>query len=156
MMDTINSILIVFLTGVIELWMAIPLGAALKLSPLSTAISSALGAISAALIVAFSGDGLRRRFLKWRYGSENNLKKGRMYNIWNKYGVAGLGLLSPLFFGAPLGAALGIVLGASKNRLILWMTMGILIWSAGLTAAVFLGLISLESYVHQISVVISL
>ena len=155
-MDTINSILIVFLTGVIELWMAIPLGAALKLSPFSTAFFSALGAISAALIVAFSGDSLRRRFLQWRYGSEDGLKEGCIFNIWNKYGVIGLGLLSPLLFGAPLGAALGIVLGASKNRLILWMTAGILIWSTGLTAAVFLGMISLESYLHQIVVIISL
>jgi hypothetical protein len=146
-MDTTNNVVVVFLTRVIELWIVIPLGVALKLSPLSTAIFAALGSIASASIITFSGAGLRERFLKWRYGTEEGLKKGRMYNIWNNYGVIGLGLLSPLFFGAPLGAALGIVLGADKNRLMLWMIIGIVMWSAGLTATVFLGLISLDSYI---------
>jgi len=38
-------------------------------------------------------------------------KHGRIYRIWERYGAAGMGLLSPLITGAPLGAALGIVLG---------------------------------------------
>ena len=65
----------------------------------------------------------------------NRQKHGKIYDIWEKYGVVGLGLLSPLLFGAPLGAALGIGLGASKNRLLLWMTVGIIIWSLILTSA---------------------
>lgn len=144
-MDSLSSVILVFIAGVTELWVAVPLGIALKLSPYATALFSALGAITAVLVVAFSGDGLRRRFLNWRYGSEEALNRGRMYHIWNKYGIVGLGLLSPLFFGAPLGAALGIILGARRNRLILWMTLGIMIWSIGLTAAVFFGLLSLSS-----------
>lgn len=137
------SLLIVFLTGILELWLAVPLGFILKLPPLITAIISTLGSFTSALIVAFAGSNLRSRFLKWRYGSDEALKGGRMYKIWNDYGVIGLGILSPLLFGAPLGTAVGIVFGAERNKLLLWITIGIVIWSAGLTTAVYLGIISL-------------
>lgn len=142
-MEYFNSLLIVFLTGILELWLAVPLGFILKLPPIITAIISALGSVTSALIVAFAGSNLRSRFLKWRYGSDEALKGGRMYKIWKDYGVIGLGILSPLLFGAPLGTAVGIVFGAERNKLLLWITIGIVIWSAGLTTAVYLGIISL-------------
>ena len=143
-MDFITSILTVFIAGLAELWVAIPLGLIFNLSPLITAAASALGSITAALIVVFAGSNLRSRFLKWRYGTDAELKKSRIYKIWNKYGIIGLGLLSPLLFGAPLGTALGIILGADRNRLLLWMTIGIIIWSVGLTTALYLGLVTLD------------
>ncbi|MCE5215341.1 MAG: small multi-drug export protein [Methanobacterium sp.] len=143
-METLYSVFVVFIAGIIELWLAVPLGLVLNLSPLSTAFFSALGSITAALIVTFSGTELRTKFLKWRYGSDERYKKGRIYQIWNRYGIIGLGLLSPLFFGAPLGTALGIILGSEKYPLLLWMILGIVIWSAGLTTAVFLGIITLN------------
>jgi len=68
-----------------------------------------------------------------------------LYKIWNKYGVIGLGLLSPLLFGAPLGAAVGIALGAGKKPLILWMSIGILCWSVCLTLVGFTGLLAFEN-----------
>ena len=141
-MDFITSILTVFAAGLAELWFAIPLGLILNLPPLITAVISALGSIVAAVIVAFAGSNLRSRFLKWRYGTDADLKKSRIYKVWNKYGPIGLGLLSPLLFGAPMGTALGIVLGGDRNRLLLWMAAGIIIWSVGLTAALYLGLVT--------------
>lgn len=144
MMETFYSVFVVFIAGILELWLAVPLGLFLNLSPLSTAFFSALGSITAAVIVTFSGAELRIKFLKWRYGTDEGPKRGRIYRIWKKYGVIGLGLLSPLFFGAPLGTALGIILGADKYSLLLWMILGMIIWSAGLTTAVVLGIITLN------------
>lgn len=143
-MDVILATLLVFGTSVLELWAGIPLGLALNLNPFLIGIVSALGAISAALIVSFTGETIRERFMKWRYG-EKDLKMSRFYKIWNKYGIIGLGLLSPLIFGAPLGAALGIALGAGKRPLLIWMSIGIVLWSALLTAGGYLGLMSFEA-----------
>lgn len=143
-MDFIISILTVFITALVELWFAIPLGLVLNLSPLITATTSALGSIAAVVIVAFAGSNLRNRFFKWRYRTDEDLKRSRIYKIWNKYGVIGLGLLSPLLFGAPLGTALGIILGGHRNRILLWMTIGIIIWSVGLTSTLYLGLFTLD------------
>jgi len=144
-MDVITSTLLVFGAGILELWLAIPVGLAIDLNPVIIFIVSTLGAIFAAFLVSTVGSSIRERVIKWRYGENKDLKSSRYYKIWNKYGVIGLGLLSPLFFGAPLGAALGIALGSTKKPLLLWMSIGIVIWSAVLTAAGFLGLMSLES-----------
>lgn len=147
-MDILSGALLVFGAGILELWAAIPVGLAIKLNPVLIGILSALGAIFAAFLVSTVGDNIRERVIKWRYGENKDLKNSRYYKIWNKYGIVGLGFLSPLLFGAPLGAALGIALGAEKKPLLIWMSIGIVIWSAILTAAGFLGLMGFESSIY--------
>ncbi len=144
----LESIIIIFAASVVELWLAIPLGLLMDVNPLIITIVSSAGAIMAAVVVTFLGENLRTRFLRWKYHDEKALEKSRLYEIWNKYGVIGLGLTSPLLFGAPLGAAVGIALGAQKNRLILWMSIGIVLWSIGLTIAGMMGLIALENTIQ--------
>lgn len=141
-MDVITGTLLVFGAGILELWAAIPIGLAINLNPVLIGIASAVGAILAAFLVTTVGDSIREKVIKWRYGENKDLKDSRYYKIWNKYGIVGLGLISPLLFGAPVGAALGVALGSSKKPLLIWMSIGIVIWSAGLTAAGYLGLMS--------------
>ena len=145
-MDIITSLIAVFGASIIELWLGVPLGFFLNLNPVLIAIISAAGSILSAYLVIILGEGIRKRFIKWRYG-EQLIKKGRIYDIWNKYGIIGLGLLSPLLFGAPIGAALGIGLKAPRYRLLSWMSIGIVIWSIILTASGFFGLMSFQSIV---------
>ncbi|MGZ6416435.1 MAG: small multi-drug export protein [Bacteroidia bacterium] len=144
-MDPIYQIILVFVASFIELWAGIPLGLALQLNPFLTGTVAALGAITAAFIVSFLGEGVREKFIKWRY-KDKDLKKGTFYKLWNKYGIIGLGLLSPLFFGAPLGAALGIVLGAERKALFMWMSIGIVLWSIFLTLAGYFGIMKIQSW----------
>ena len=144
-MDIFTNIALVFISGVVELWLAVPMGIALKLNPILIVAVSASSSILAVLIVAFLGDSIRNRFIAWRYGEDKKFETSRIHDVWNKYGVVGLGLLSPLLFGAPLGTAVGITFGARKDNLILWMSLGIIIWSVGLTAAGIMGLMSFEA-----------
>lgn len=123
--------------GVLELWVAIPTGTALDLPPVLNGIASGLGAAIAAVVVVFFGDRVRRWLL--RNKDEKEAPKGRIYQIWDKYGVIGLGILAPLLTGAPLGAAIGVTLGAARKRLIFWMGTGIAVWTVILTAVSTLG-----------------
>ncbi|GED32452.1 small multi-drug export protein [Brevibacillus centrosporus] len=127
----------VFGTSMLELWAAIPLGFALQLPAVVTGILSAIGAMASAGIVIFLGGSLRSWLIK-RFEKKGK-RQGRMVRIWDKYGVIGLGLASPLITGAPLGAAIGISLGAPTGKLMWWMSVGIVIWSVILTAAVSFG-----------------
>ncbi len=145
-MDTIIGIISVFLVSVIELWLGIPLGFYLELNILLIIISAAAGSILSAVLVVILGENIRNHLLKRKY-SKKSPKEGRIYDIWRKYGVIGLGLLSPLFFGAPLGAALGVVFGAARDRLLLWMAIGIIIWSIILTTAGYLGIMGVQSII---------
>ncbi|PZE21290.1 small multi-drug export protein [Paenibacillus xerothermodurans] len=144
-MDSVWAGLTVIGAGVLELWAAIPLGLALNLSPLVTGLLSALGAAVSAAIVIFFGKSLRN-WLVQRFERKNARKESRMARVWKKYGIVGLGFLSPLITGAPLGAAIGIAFGAEPRKLMLWMTIGIVVWSAILTAAAALGMMSFKAY----------
>jgi hypothetical protein len=141
----IIQLLTVFGLSMIELWAAIPAGFALNLNPASIVVVSSAGAIVGALLVMLAGEKLRNRILKWRYGDKKDFSQSRLYCVWNKYGVVGLGLLSPLLFGALIGAALGSLLGATRWRLLFWMSIGIVVWSIGLTAIGVAGLSGFKS-----------
>ncbi|NEW04749.1 small multi-drug export protein [Paenibacillus sp. SYP-B3998] len=125
-------------TGVLELWAAIPLGFALKLHPIVTALLSGLGSMLSAIVVIFFGTSLRNWLIQ-RLQRKSGGRGSRMTRIWDKFGIPGLGFLSPLITGAPLGAAIGISLGANPRKLFVWMTIGIVFWSAVLTTAAVLG-----------------
>jgi membrane protein YqaA with SNARE-associated domain len=131
-MEYLMKLLIVFGLGTIELWIAIPTGIVLQLHPLETCITAATGAMLGVLIVLMLGEGARNRLMRQKGKSEEK-KHGSIYNIWARYGVAGLGLLAPLLVDAQSGDALGISLGAPINRLLLWRSLGIVLWSAILT-----------------------
>jgi len=139
------QLLVVFGVGALELWAAIPIGLAFNFSPAIIVAVSSAGSILGALLVILTGEKIRAKLIKWRYGDKKNLKTGRFYNVWNKYGIVGLGLLSPLLFGALIGAAVGSLFGAERRRLLLWMSIGIIIWSTGLTIAGTAGLASIQS-----------
>lgn len=144
-MDVLPKVATVFGLGAVELWAAIPAGLALGLHPVATGIVSAVGAITSGLAVALLGD-RPRAWLVARHGvPPDGGGHGTIRRIWDRYGVVGLGLLAPLLVGAPLGTALGLLLGAPVRRLLFWVSAGIVLWSALLTAAGALGLAGFET-----------
>ena len=129
--------LIIFGLAVLELWVAIPAGFALSIDPLMIILLSSSGNIVGVLIILFIGENFRDRILNWSLGEK--MKNSHAFQIWNKYGLIGLGLSSPLLFGAWLGTAIGIVLEAPNGRLMLWLIIGIVLWSISLTTAMYYG-----------------
>jgi len=144
------KLLTVFGLAVVELWAAIPAGFALRLHPLATGVAAALGTMSGTLVVLLLGERVRTWLLRRRGVKKDapEQQHGRIYRIWHRYGVTGLGLLAPLLTGAPLGIALGLTLGAPAGRLFFWVSLGIAVWSAMLTLAGVLGLAGIEALGH--------
>lgn len=144
-MDLIAQVATVLGLGAVELWAAIPAGLALGLHPVATGIASGLGALAGVLVVAVIA-GRARAWLEARLGRPSAGRGHRAIGrIWDRFGVVGLGLLAPLLVGAPLGTALGVVLGAPLRRLLPWVSAGIVLWTVLLTAGAALGLAGLEA-----------
>lgn len=141
--DAALKILMVVGLGALELWAAIPAGFALGLHPIVTAAGAATGAIVAVLAVV--GLGERARTWLARRHAHSDAGRGRLRDVWRRYGVAGLGLAAPLLVGAPLGTVAGLLLGVPPRSLVVWMAFGAILWSVTLTLAGVLGLIGLES-----------
>lgn len=142
-MEYTMKLLTVFGLGAVELWAAIPAGFVLQLHPLETGIAAATGAILGVMVVLKLGERMRTILMHNRKSEDKKL--GRIHRIWDRYGVQGLGMLAPLLVGAPLGAALGITLSAPVNRLLIWMSLGIVLWSAVFTLVGLLGIAGIEA-----------
>jgi hypothetical protein len=146
-METVLKVLTVFAVGAVELWVAIPAGLALNLHPVLTAVTAALGAIAGVALILALGEGARA-WIARRRGKRDAGEPSTIRRIWVRYGVAGVGLLSPLLIGAPLGTTLGVAFGAPGRRLLLWMSLGIVLWSGVLTLAAALGFAGVEALTH--------
>lgn len=129
----------VYAVGVLELWGAVPAGLALGLAPVVVGVVSALGAWSAAILVLVAGEPFRRWLLSLRKQSVDR-PQGRLGRVWQKYGIAGLCLISPLLLGAHIGAALCLALGGAKRPIAVWMLVSCVLWSAILTTLGALGI----------------
>ena len=141
--ENLLKILTVAGLGALELWAAIPAGFALGLHPIVIAVSAASGAIIAVLLVVALGERAQAWLARRHEPSEGGQR--RLRALWQRYGVAGLGLAAPLLVGAPIGTVVGLLLGAPPRSLACWMALGVGAWSLGLTLAGSLGLIGLES-----------
>ncbi len=139
----IVSCLTVFGLGAVELFLSIPAGFALGLHPLEVFLAASSGALVGLFSVIFLGEKVRAFILRRIKNDAENKRYERAQSLWEKHGIKGIGLLGPLFFGGPLTAAIGIALGASRHKLVIWLAAGVLIWSAALTALLHLGITSI-------------
>lgn len=126
--------------GPFELWAAIPAGFTFGFSPLKTFFWAVTGGTCGSVAVAVLGVRLRDWALKKIQLQISLEGEGRFYRIWNRYGIPGIGLLSPLLTGPFLGMLIGLALSAEPKRLLFWTVCGVLLWSAGLTLAGMTGL----------------
>lgn len=124
----------IFSVAFIELWAAIPMGIGFKIHPILIILISSLGAFSGAILVIVFGSKIQKLIAKnYTHSEKKETKEKLIQKIWKNYGVIGLGLLSPLITGAPIGIALGILFNAKKRDLLIFTSIGILFWSTFLT-----------------------
>lgn len=134
------KLLTLFALGVAELWAAAPAGAVMGLDPLLVCLVAAAGAVSGGTVVILLGERVKAWLAKRGKREKLEERRGLLFRVWQRHGVVGWGLLAPLVVGSPLGAALGLVLGAPPRRLLPWLAAGSIIWSAVFSVISTLGL----------------
>jgi hypothetical protein len=118
---------------------AIPAGIALGLSPILVILTSWLSYSLGVVLMVVIGTPLRERLVK-RFGLMSSPKPDSMlWRAWQRFGVLGLSVLSPVVVGAQIGAIIGLSLGVAPRRLIVGMSLGALLWCVLLTLALSLG-----------------
>ena len=141
-MEYAIKLVAVFGSSILELWAAIPLGFVFQINPIVNGLVSSAGSIVSVFIITFFGTKLRDKIYK---GRQKNYENSKIYKIWIKYGIAGLGLLSPILTGAPFGTALGLSLGAPPKKILFWMSLGVVIWTVALVTLGILGITTFKS-----------
>ena len=121
------EVVTVGLLAAIDLWLAFPVAFALPIPEPVSAFVMGLGGSIGAGLAAMGAFGLNS-FLQARYSNYDRLLD-RTSTYLNKWGLPGIGLTSPLILGPVLTTALAIVLGADPKRLMIWVIVGVFLWS---------------------------
>jgi hypothetical protein len=165
-MGILFQLLTIAAMGALLIWAAVPAGLAMGLHPALVGGASAAGSISVVLVVVLLGEPARAWLLR-RLGprleqalrsssrapdgataphspspegaGQTNARPPLIVRVWERYGFVGLALVAPLFPGPAGAAALALALGISGRRVFLWVSIGIILWTAAYTLAVTLG-----------------
>ena len=135
----------VFGLAVLEIWAAVPAGIALGMPPMVVWLLTVAGSVLGVAVVA-SGGGALRGWLARGRGDAIVSRSGRLYGVWLRYGVPGWGLVSPLVMAPAMGTAVGLLLGAPKRRLMVWMSAGVVLWTSSLVIAGTVGLNAIHAF----------
>lgn len=128
--------LLVFLFAavpVIEIAVVIPIAIALGLHPILVGIAAFLGNLGSVAFFIGSYD----RIATWRNrrsGNDDAASKGGRRRawakrIWDRYGLPGVAMLSPVLTGVHLAAVIAIGAGSRTREILLWMTIAIGLWT---------------------------
>ncbi|HTX73678.1 MAG TPA: hypothetical protein VMC79_12685 [Rectinemataceae bacterium] len=139
-MGALAGSLVVFSLSTIALWSAIPVGFALGLPAVCVGCAAALGSIAGAFAGALLGERLRVGPLSSLVNRATKSASGAAGRLASRFGVVGVGLLGPAITGAVVAALLGRAFGLGRGPLLLWLSIGILLWSAALTLINALGI----------------
>ena len=110
-----------------EIYAAIPAGFAFGLSSVLIFLASLTGGLAGAVVTAFFGDKIRAFFHKKKPAIDESKKHPVITRLWNKYGIAGLGILGTITVGAPISIAVGTGLNVNIKKLLVWCCIGVLI-----------------------------
>jgi len=129
MQNTLIRIFTIYIVGITGIWKAIPVGIALKSHPLEIATFTALGSITTVYILYYFGERVKRWVMK-RWSKEKlESRKGKFTKIMDKYGIIGVGIISPGPFGPITSIIVGLLIVKQTSRLMPYLVTGIIFWS---------------------------
>ncbi|NEU30688.1 small multi-drug export protein [bacterium LRH843] len=76
-------------------------------------------------------------------------KTERAERIWNRFGLPGLSIVSPILIGSHFGVILAMGFGGTKKQVLLWMTISIVAWSIVTGISAFYGFDFLYGHSEQ-------
>ena len=125
----------------LEIALVIPVGIIGGLSPVWVMLLAFVGNLLTVLIVIIGfqkvKDWIDARKRNEGKGESKRTERGK--RIWNKYGMPGVALLGPVLIGTHIAAFIGLVFGAKKTNVTIWMTVSIGLWTLIFGIATALG-----------------
>lgn len=113
----------------------------LGLSAVESSLLSALGMTATAFVIAYAGDKVRQpiaSFLKRKFPARfDRPMPERVQRIFDRWGMAGIAFVTPLFLSPPGGAVAGVVFQVERPKLVSAMAVAALTWSAFYTFIIY-------------------
>ena len=128
MLNMASGAAVAFGFGFLYFLGAIPAGAAARAPVWLAAVTAWAGYSAGALVVLLAGAPLRDWLVRrLKIPVERDSSK-LIWRIWEKWGLAGLGLLAPVTIGPQAGSVLALAVGERAVRVFIALSLGVVPW----------------------------
>jgi hypothetical protein len=130
---------LVYISSTIKFIFGPTIGIASGFNVFITGTLTTLGMMTSVYVFSFFGDKIHAFRMKILGKKERKLftkKSRRFVNIWNKYGVAGIAVLTPIILTPIGGTILVNAVGAKKEDIFKYMWISCIFWSYSITWAI--------------------
>lgn len=140
--NVVYQFVMIFTIGFIpflEAHVAVPVGVLLKLPIIPTALLGIVANIASVMLVILFTTLIKTKLTKNHNKStlKGRLQKAQIY--FNRYGVPGLSLMGPIVGANHISAFVSVSAGASKERVIVWQIISIILWGIGSGLLIYYG-----------------
>ena len=144
MLDNLPALLSVYGVAFLSVWASIATGLVAQLNPVAIVVAATLSYATGVAMVVLPGQRVREWLTK-KLGDRATVKPDSlMGRAWKRFGLVGLALLAPVTTGSQIGALVGLAFDVPPRKLLLWMTVGGLIWTTVFTVAISLGILGVQ------------
>jgi hypothetical protein len=115
-------------------------GYAAGLNLITTILTTVFGMMTVVFLFTFFGDWLKANVLnrfRRKNKKPNTAKNTRFANIWKKYGLPGVALLTPIILTPIGGTLLAVSSGSPKDKIIFYMFLSAAGWSVVFSIAIY-------------------
>jgi membrane protein DedA with SNARE-associated domain len=137
--EILKTITLVYLPSMLKFIFGPLAGYAAGLTLLSTVLGTVAGTMTVVVLFAFFGDFIQRRILNAIFRNRKlfSERSRKFVNIWKRYGLTGVALLTPILLTPIGGTLLAISFGTPRNKLILYMFVSAAAWAFVLSVAIY-------------------
>lgn len=115
-------------------------GFAAGLNLVTTILTTVFGMMTVVFLFTYFGDWLKANVLS-RFRRKNKTaddkKNSRFNNIWKRYGLVGVALLTPIILTPIGGTLLAVSSGSPKEKIIFYMFISASAWSVLFSGAIY-------------------
>ncbi|MCW2287067.1 hypothetical protein EDF60_1717 [Leucobacter luti] len=112
----------------VESYLGSALGIVVGVTPVAAVIAAIVGNILSMLIVVLAAHGVRSRVKTSAAPSPQSPRRAKLKQRFDRYGVPGVSLLGQTLLPSQITSAAMVSFGASKNQVILWQIISIILW----------------------------
>lgn len=133
------GILLVAAIPFVESYFGAVIGVAAGINPVVAIAAAIVGNIISMLVVVLGTHGVRSKVIAGRDPKEPSPRRQKLRAKFDKYGVAGVSLLGQTILPSQITSAAMVSFGASKNAVILWQIISIIVWGTAFGVLAVLG-----------------
>ena len=123
----------------VESYFGSVIGVLAGINPVVAIVSAIVGNIISMLVCVLAAHGLRSKAVSGTVPKEPSPRRQKLRTQFDKYGVAGVSLLGQTLLPSQITSAAMVSFGASKNAVILWQIISIIVWGVAFGVLATLG-----------------